>query len=140
MLSFLFFSLSLSVLPDNCTNGQIRLFSNRFVNYSVDGRIGRLEYCYEGVWSSISGYIWNSIQSRIACNELGLGDTLSPTAVENINFGPVHGPNVYVLCRGLSSSLSNCIIGPADLVSPFYRAPTPYVYLFCPQPRKYMYI
>lgn len=128
-----------SSTSDGCTHGQLRLFSNRFVNYSADGRIGRLEFCYRGVWSTVSSYIWYSLQSAIACRELGL-NTTSPRIVPRMNFGPANGPNVYIYCRGPVPYLNNCSIQPADIASPYYGAPTPYyINLYCPQQREFVY-
>ena len=53
------------VLSDGCQNGDVRL---------VDGTLptnGRVEICYEGVWSTISSTGWGNQEAKIVCAQLG---------------------------------------------------------------------
>ena len=59
--------ISISV-PVNCTSGDIQL-----VNGSSDGE-GRVEVCYQGVWTTVDGHSWDYNDARVLCRQLGYDD------------------------------------------------------------------
>ena len=61
--------LYLCSVPDvestNCTTGDVRLQDGTIENE------GRVEVCVNGVWGSVCGYGWSTIDASVVCNQLG---------------------------------------------------------------------
>ena len=55
-------------VPSNCTSGDVQLVSG-----SSDGE-GRVEVCYQGVWTTVDGSTWNYPDARVLCRQLGYND------------------------------------------------------------------
>ena len=53
--------------PGTCAEGEIRL-----VNSVIDQE-GRVEVCFNGVWSSICDDGWDKTDAYIVCSQLGYG-------------------------------------------------------------------
>ena len=51
------------------TFGQLRLVQNGFTHASLTS--GRLEIYYNGHWGTVCDDLWDSINTRVACRELG---------------------------------------------------------------------
>ena len=43
------------------------------MNGSSDGE-GRVEVCYQGVWTTVDGYSWDYRDARVLCRQLGYDD------------------------------------------------------------------
>lgn len=48
-----------------CSHGSLRLV-NGSSNYT-----GRLEVCINGVWGTVCGNVWNNVNTRTACSQMG---------------------------------------------------------------------
>ena len=57
------------VLGPDCNHGELRLHGDRGPNE------GRVEICFEGVWSIVCGYEWDYNDALVVCRELGLPTT-----------------------------------------------------------------
>ena len=55
-------------VPSNCTSGNIQLVSG-----SSDGE-GRVEVCYQGVWTTVDGQSWDYNDARVLCRHLEYDD------------------------------------------------------------------
>ena len=55
------------VAPGTCTEGEVRLTD------SVIEQEGRVEVCFNGVWSSICDDGWDKTDAHIICRQLGYG-------------------------------------------------------------------
>ena len=49
-----------------CTQGSLRL---------QGATSGRLEICYNNAWGTVCSRLWNNVDARVACRELGLPST-----------------------------------------------------------------
>ena len=56
------------IVLTNCTSGDVRL-----VNGSSDSE-GIVEVCYQGVWTTMTGYGWDYRDARVLCRQLGYHD------------------------------------------------------------------
>ena len=52
-------------VSSNCVNDSIRLTNGSSSNNGV------VEICLDGVWGSITSYLWNNIDAIVVCRELG---------------------------------------------------------------------
>ena len=105
----------------NCQNGDVRLVGGTFVAE------GRLEVCTNGIWGSVCGTGFNTIDAYVVCKELGLGlsgnfkyhdivlfkDTpiiSEPVFNTSSFFGDGDTPISFseVNCRGFESSIVEC--------------------------------
>ena len=59
------FYVDADIQPVNCTTGDIRLVGGVLENE------GRLEVCINQVWGTVCRYSWSSVDSRVACRQLG---------------------------------------------------------------------
>lgn len=60
-----FIYIAPAITSDNCTEGHVRL---------VDGVVkneGRIEICYEGLWTLICPSSWGRNDAQVTCNQLG---------------------------------------------------------------------
>ena len=58
-----------------CSEGEVRLQGDRGPNE------GRVEICYEGVWSIVCGYKWDYNDAVVLCRELNLPTTGTDTCL-----------------------------------------------------------
>ena len=99
------------MIIDNCTDGQLRL-ANRFATSSEEVDKGRLEMCYNGVWSTLNSAYWNSRASNISCQSLGFNSS-NPQLLRNslLSYSLVQKPMVDVYCYSdFQFNLSSCLI------------------------------
>ena len=59
----------LIILPDNCTEGDLRLVGGQSSNE------GRVEICLEGQWGTVCDNFWGSVDAQVACKQLGYQST-----------------------------------------------------------------
>ena len=87
-----YFSVSIkflsAIVPTNCTSGDVRL-----VNGSSDSE-GIVEVCYQGVWTTVSGYEWDYRDARVLCRQLGYHDKCEQNYDNSCD-------NKFILLQGL---------------------------------------
>ena len=52
-----------------CQNGDVRLSDGGSTHQ------GRVEVCYNGVWGSVCGHTWTSVEASVVCRQLGFNLT-----------------------------------------------------------------
>ncbi len=103
-----------------CIEGDIRLVS---INSPLQGRV---ELCYDGVWATVCGRLWNYADAAVVCRQLGYSSSgmviyqkfryvanliCCLGAVARVSaFGQGTGPILMsdVVCRGTEKELSQC--------------------------------
>ena len=71
--------LELQLVLTNCTSGDIQL-----VNGSSDGE-GRVEVCYQGVWTTVDGHSWDYNDACVLCRQLGYDDKCENYLARNVD-------------------------------------------------------
>ena len=69
-----------SLVPENCTNGELRLRGG------TTPREGRVEICINGIWGTICGTLWDNRDAQVVCRQLGfpsIGEILYVKFVRN---------------------------------------------------------
>ena len=68
----LYYYYGLCIVEDNqstCQNGDVRLSDGGSTHQ------GRLEICYNGIWGSVCGHTWTSVEASVVCRQLGFNLT-----------------------------------------------------------------
>ncbi len=103
---FLYFiSLSISWPSVALTNGALRLVGG---GHSISE--GFLEMYYDMQWGNICSDGWDSLDTAVACSQLGFTDdsVVSFSASSNLaSVQPVHSSNVQ--CTGTENSIFTCV-------------------------------
>ena len=95
-------SLSISLHSVALTNGALRLVGG---GHSISE--GFLEMYYDMQWGTICSDGWDSLDTAVACSQLGFTDVVSFSASSNpASVQPVHSSNVQ--CTGTENSIFTC--------------------------------
>ncbi|XP_011408917.1 PREDICTED: scavenger receptor cysteine-rich domain superfamily protein-like, partial [Amphimedon queenslandica] len=102
-----------SIVPGNCSTGSMRLVGPNGPN-KVEGRV---EYCSNGVWGTVSRYGFDVRDAHVVCRRLG-HQTPRALIIWNAYFGQGSGPVVfyYLGCTGSEDRLEHCTYSS----SPYY--------------------
>ena len=91
-----------SLLLIYCLDASIRIVGG------TNGREGRVEIMYQGIWGTICDNGWDDIDATVVCREMGYSHG---NAIRQAQFGLGTGPVWLhqVGCLGNESKLSHCI-------------------------------
>ncbi|XP_019860896.1 PREDICTED: deleted in malignant brain tumors 1 protein-like, partial [Amphimedon queenslandica] len=98
-----------NIVPGNCSTGSMRLVGPNGPN-KVEGRV---EYCSNGVWSTVDSYGFDVRDAHVVCRRLG-HQTPRALIFWNAYFGQGSGPDVApekrirFSCSGNENSLIHC--------------------------------
>uniref|UniRef100_A0A1X7T781 SRCR domain-containing protein n=1 Tax=Amphimedon queenslandica TaxID=400682 RepID=A0A1X7T781_AMPQE len=112
-----------SIVPGNCSTGSMRLVGPNGPN-KVEGRV---EYCSNGVWGTVSRYGFDVRDAHVVCRRLG---HQTPRALIFWNaYGQGSGPVVFrnLGCTGNEDRLEHCTYS----TSPYYASHTTDVGVKC---------
>ncbi|XP_019850242.1 PREDICTED: deleted in malignant brain tumors 1 protein-like [Amphimedon queenslandica] len=103
-----------SIVPGNCSTGSMRLVGPNGPN-KVEGRV---EYCSNGVWGTVSSYGFDVRDAHVVCRRLG-HQTPRALIFWNAYFGQGSGPVLfhYLGCNGNEDRLEHCTYSTSFSVS-----------------------